>query len=1016
MSLDPKRKELSPDDPLMLDPDLRSLFGDQLQSIEASEHTEQTNPPEDDPYALFTEVTPGVKPQEALPETSEPQDTLEQSEHLKTSDFSQQSDAMETSELPEPAEPTEEQTETPEEVLASEEPQESLAAEQAPEAAPSDNHFDILDQLDMPVRIPEPLDMSQFSDLLDFSDPAIADMELPDDLSEFREHLQHSHEHAEHKEHTCCADHDTPHTHEESDCDPCDDESHTHTEEEACDCCNHEHTHAEHEHNHDNTASCDCCDHAETHEEHHVHEDKKQRGEHKHKRHKHEHAHDHAHHDHDGASCDCCDHDAEAAPARELRADAHGEQRIYQIQNLSCAHCGALMEEKIRKLPGISDAVVVYATKQLRLVADNPEARLDQIRRVCMSVEPEVQIEPMEDGARSMEESNYTHELRCIGIGAALLVVGMILERFQPFVSMFIFCLSYVILGGEVLLTAFKNMKSGHVFDENFLMSLATLGAIAMGTYSEAVGVMLFYRVGEFFEHRAVEKSRRQIMEAVDLRPDVVHEIDANGVVHTIPAAEAKVGSLLLVRPGDRIPLDGIVRVGDSRIDTSPVTGEPVPVSVHPTSEVISGCINTTSALQIEVTNTLADSMVTRILNAVENAAASKPRMDRFVTRFSRIYTPIVVVIAILTAIVPSFMTGEWAHWIYTALSFLVISCPCALVLSVPLSFFAGIGAGSKRGILFKGGASLEALKHVRTVAMDKTGTLTKGNFVVQRILPAEGMNETTLLSMAASCEQHSTHPIAQSILSEANNHNMHIVLPSKIQEIAGQGIVAMISGVTVLCGNRNLLQAAGIDLSGYTARDIGTEVLIAASGRFAGSIIISDTIKVNAKTAMKHLRKLDLITVMLTGDAQDSAEAVAAQLDIQEVRARLMPEEKLDALRSIRAQHGAVMYVGDGINDAPVLAGADVGAAMGSGSDAAIEAADVVFMTSDPLAIGDSIEIARTSINIAWQNIIFALVIKIGFMLLGLFGIASMWLAVFADTGVAILCVLNAIRILYKK
>ncbi|MBS5150760.1 MAG: cadmium-translocating P-type ATPase [Butyricicoccus pullicaecorum] len=775
---------------------------------------------------------------------------------------------------------------------------------------------------------------------------------------------------------------------------------HVHTE--ACGCTHDKYTPEEDEGTHGEDEQ-DCCTHHHEEEEdcyHHEEEDCC--------------AHDHHHHD--GADCDCCDESAQP-PRQELNKDARGERRIYSIQNLSCAHCAALMEEKIRKLPGISDAVVVYATKQLRLAADDPEARLDQIRRVCMSVEPEVRIEPVDNIPRASETFHDDKaEMRSIGFGAALLVIGMILEHFQPFASMFIHCLAYVILGGDVLLTAFKNMKSGHIFDENFLMSLATLGAIAMGTYSEAVGVMLFYRIGEFFEHRAVEKSRRQIMEAVDLRPEVVHQIDANGVVHTIPAAQAKVGDLLLVRPGDRIPLDGIVRAGDSRVDTSPVTGEPVPVSVRPSSEVISGCINNTGALQVEVTNALADSMVTRILNAVENAAASKPRMDRFVTRFSRVYTPIVVVIAIITAIVPSIVTGDWMHWIYTALSFLVISCPCALVLSVPLSFFAGIGAGSKRGILFKGGASLEALKNVRTVAMDKTGTLTKGNFIVQRIFPAEGMNETALLSMAASCEQHSTHPIAHSILSAAHERGLQIVPPSKVQEIAGQGIVAMISGVTVLCGSRNLLETAGIDLSGHTVKTAGTEVLIAASGRFAGSIIISDTIKTNTKIAMKNLRKLDLITVMLTGDAQDSAESVAAQLDIQEVRARLMPEEKLNALRDIRAQHGAVMYVGDGINDAPVLAGADVGAAMGSGSDAAIEAADVVFMTSDPLAIGDSIEIARSSIRIAWQNIIFALVVKLGFMVLGLFGIASMWLAVFADTGVAMLCVLNAIRILYKN
>lgn len=945
MSLDPKSKESPSDDSLLLDPDLLSLFGEQLKSIAAIEHTDEPEKPEaqSDPYAVILD---------SAPEAPEPQSPPP------------------APEIPEIEE--EEDVPTPLEAFS-----------------PTDNvPFSSFD-------MPEPLDLSKILDDDDLSAPA---PETAQDSDLESSYLAHDHDAFKSldslvPEHTSipsaeddCYEHEHhEHHHEDEDCDCCDHDHHEHHhhEGEDCDCCDHDH----HEHHHHEGEDCDCCGHDH-----------------------------HEHHHHDGDGCDCCDHEHEDAPSRELSKDARGERRIYSIQNLSCAHCAALMEEKIRKLPGVSDAVVVYATKQLRLAADDPEARLDQIRRVCMSVEPEVRIEPMDNVPRATEEFNDKQELRSIGIGAVLLVIGMVLEHFQPFVSMFVHCLAYVILGGDVLLTAFKNMKSGHVFDENFLMSLATLGAIAMGTYSEAVGVMLFYRIGEFFEHRAVEKSRRQIMEAVDLRPEVVHQIDASGVVHTIPADQAKVGDLLLVRPGDRIPLDGIVRAGDSRVDTSPVTGEPVPVSVRPSSEVISGCINNTGALQVEVTNTLADSMVTRILNAVENAAASKPRMDRFVTRFSRVYTPIVVVVAVLTAIIPSIVTGDWMHWIYTALSFLVISCPCALVLSVPLSFFAGIGAGSKRGILFKGGASLEALKNVRTVAMDKTGTLTKGNFIVQRITPAEGMNEIALLSMAASCEQHSTHPIAHSILNAAHERGLQIVPPTKVQEIAGQGIVAMISGVTVLCGSRSLLQTAGIDLSGYTIRDTGTEVLIAASGRFAGSIMISDTIKANTKTAMKHLRKLDLITVMLTGDAQDSAESVAAQLDIQEVRARLMPEEKLDALRDIRAQHGAVMYVGDGINDAPVLAGADVGAAMGSGSDAAIEAADVVFMTSDPLAIGDSIEIARSSIRIAWQNIIFALVIKIGFMVLGLSGKASMWLAVFADTGVAMLCVLNAIRILYKN
>lgn len=716
----------------------------------------------------------------------------------------------------------------------------------------------------------------------------------------------------------------------------------------------------------------------------------------------------HDHHDH---------HSSQSTPSnRELNQNACGERRVYTLKNLSCAHCAAQMEEKIRRLPGISDAVVVYATRQLRIAADNPDARLEQIRRACAAIEPGVQVEPLEDKHRTVTPEPDSHELHSLVIGAVLLGIGLICERFQPMVAMFVLCLSYVILGGEVLLTAIKNIKNGHVFDENFLMSLATLGAIAMGTYDEAVGVMLFYRVGEFFEHRAVEKSRKQIMEAVDLRPQVVHRIDAYGVVHTIAAASANVGDLLLVRPGDRIPLDGIVRAGDSRIDTSPVTGEPIPVSVHPSSDVISGCVNGTGALQIEVTHTLADSMVTRILNAVENAAASKPKMDRFVTRFSRIYTPIVVLASIATAIIPSVITGDWMHWTYTALSFLVISCPCALVLSVPLSFFAGIGAGSKRGILFKGGAALEALRNVRTVAMDKTGTLTKGNFVLQQISTVDGMTDSALLAMAASCETQSTHPIAQSILAAAQERKVHVIAPSKLQEIPGQGIVAMISGVPVLCGNRRLLETAGIDLSKHTASTVGTEVLVAASGHFAGSLLISDTIKPTAKIAMKQLRKLDLTTVMLTGDAQESAEAVATHLDIQEVRAHLLPEQKLSALQDIRSRHGAVMYVGDGINDAPVLANAEVGAAMGSGADAAIEAADVVFMTSDPLAIGDSVEIARIATRVAWQNVVFALAVKIAVMGLGIAGIASMWLAVFADSGVAMLCVLNAIRILYKK
>ena len=568
---------------------------------------------------------------------------------------------------------------------------------------------------------------------------------------------------------------------------------------------------------------------------------------------------------------------------------------------------------------------------------------------------------------------------------------------------------AYVILGRNVVMTALKNLTKGHIFDENFLMSIATIGAFFIGEYPEAVGVMLFYRVGTYFEHRAVARSRSQIMEAVDLRPETVNLLEGEEVA-VIPAAEAYVGDALLVRPGDRIPLDGIVIRGESRIDTAPITGEPVPVHVKPGSEVISGCVNGSGQIVIRVEKELSESMVTRILDSVENAAASKPKIDRFITRFARVYTPVVVAIAAATAILPSIVTGEWNYWVYTALSFLVMSCPCALVLSVPLAFFSGIGKGSKLGILFKGGVSIEAMTKVKAVVMDKTGTITKGDFRVQKV--AGGID---ILKLCASCEQDSTHPIAQSIVAAAKEKGMELFRPDDLEEIPGQGIKATADGKTILCGNEALLRAAGIKLNPI-ADETGTCVLVAVEDRFMGYLVISDTIKENAGEAISRLKNSGIATVMLTGDAEDSAKNVAKAVGIGEVHARLLPHQKLDRLRTIRKEKGAAMFVGDGINDAPVLAGADVGAAMGSGADAAIEAADVVFMTSSVEAIPASLEIAKQTNAIAWQNVVFALVIKLIVMILGLMGHASMWLAVFADSGVAMLCVLNSIRILYKK
>ena len=595
-----------------------------------------------------------------------------------------------------------------------------------------------------------------------------------------------------------------------------------------------------------------------------------------------------------------------------------------------------------------------------------------------------------------------------------MFLAGILLKDKYELFSTILFVSSYLALGWEILLTAGKNICKGRMLDENFLMSIATLGAFAIQEYAEAVGVMLFYRIGEMFEHIAVEKSRGQIMSAVDLRPEVVSR-EQNGVTEVIPAEQAQVGDLLIVRPGDRIPLDGTVLDGESRIDTSPVTGEPVPVKVEKGDSLVSGCVNTSGLLKMRVEKVLEDSMVTRILDSVEHAAASKPKIDKFITRFARVYTPFVVALALATAILPSLVTGNWSYWVYTALTFLVISCPCALVLSVPLAFFSGIGAGSKRGILFKGGVAIEALQGVKTVVMDKTGTITEGNFVVQKCVANE-MEEEELLRLAAVCEKNSTHPIGTSILLAAEERKVSVPDPERITEISGKGIEAVLDGRQILCGNQKLMEQYQVDLTNGPKGSYGTEVLVAVDGEFAGFLVISDTIKKDAVSAVQELKRQKIRTAMLTGDAKESAEAVAEQTGIDEVHARLLPEEKLGELTKIREQNGSVMFVGDGINDAPVLAGADVGAAMGSGADAAIEAADVVFMTSSMEAIPASLEIARSTNRIAKQNVLFALAIKVVVMVLGLAGFADMWLAVFADTGVAMLCVLNSIRILYKK
>lgn len=690
---------------------------------------------------------------------------------------------------------------------------------------------------------------------------------------------------------------------------------------------------------------------------------------------------------------------------------------VYVMKNIDCANCSAKIEKKIQELPEVDDCILTFATRQLRVYSSEGTKLLPKMQEIADQIEPGTVIEIREEGKPSSDthDDKHDHDIPELLAGAALFIIGELLSHSMPPVSIGCFVIAYLILGREVLLTALKNMKSGHVMDENFLMSVATIGAFAIGEFGEAVGVMLFYRVGEAFEHRAVEKSRSQIMEAVDLRPETVL-LDENGTVREIPAGSAAVGNIVQIRPGDRIPLDGVVIEGESRIDTSPITGEPVPVSVTVGSTLTSGCVNTSGLLKMRVEKELSESMVTRILDSVENAAASKPQAERFITKFARVYTPFVVALAAATAIIPSLITGNWSHWIYTALTFLVISCPCALVLSVPLAFFSGIGAGSRKGILFKGGIALETLKNVKTVVMDKTGTITKGNFIVQDIVPSANYTAAEVLQAAAACETASTHPIGTSILLAAKEQDLSLENPAQLEEISGKGIHARLSCGDVLCGNRKLLTEFNVDCGTYDENGAVTTVYVAINGTFAGTIQISDTIKPEAKDAIRTLKSMGIRSAMLTGDGEAAAEAVADAVGIDHVYAKLLPAEKLEILQKLRAESGSAMFVGDGINDAPVLAGADVGAAMGSGADAAIEAADVVFMTSSMDAIPTAIRIAKSTGAISNQNVVFALAVKALVMVLGLMGIASMWLAVFADTGVAILCVLNSIRILYKK
>lgn len=603
-------------------------------------------------------------------------------------------------------------------------------------------------------------------------------------------------------------------------------------------------------------------------------------------------------------------------------------------------------------------------------------------------------------------------------IGAAVLATAVLLNLNNEWLQIALFIISYIIVGGDVVKRAVKNIFKGQVFDENFLMSIATIGAFFIGEYPEGVAVMLFYQVGELFQSYAVGKSRKSIASLMDIRPDYANVKKGDELVKVDPD-EVQIGDIIVIKAGEKIPLDGKVIEGSSMIDTSALTGESVPREVEVGSDILSGCININGVITAEVTKEFGESTVSKILDLVENASSKKSNSEQFITKFARYYTPVVVIIAFFLAIIPPLVIdgATFSDWIYRALAFLVVSCPCALVISIPLSFFGGIGGASKKGVLVKGSNYLEALAETEIVVFDKTGTLTKGVFNVQEIHP-EGVSKEELLELTAHAESYSNHPISLS-LKRAYSKEIDNGRISDVEEISGHGVIATVDGKKVMAGNIKLMKK--MDIPYFKGELIGTVVHVAVNNKYIGYIVISDEVKEDSAQAIKELKAANIKqTVMLTGDNKSIGSKVAKELGLDKVYAELLPAdkvEKLEELFSQKSKKGKLAFVGDGINDAPVLARADIGIAMGGlGSDAAIEAADVVIMTDEPSKIATAMKISKKTLKIAHQNIVFAIGIKIIVLILSAFGIATMWAAIFADVGVTIIAVLNAFRALNVK
>lgn len=804
--------------------------------------------------------------------------------------------------------------------------------------------------------------------------------------------LEEEHEHHHHHEH---------------------DHEHTH---EGC-CCGEEHDHEEdhhHDHGHEHAHEGCCCGEEHDHEEHHHHD------------HGHEHAHE-----------ECCCGEEHHHEKHEHHHHEHKEGTttyVFMVEDLDCGNCANKIEAALNKEDYIEEATLNFMLKKLTVeTREQDEEKLrEKIEKLANRIEKGVRIVSEVTDEEEQEHHGKTHndaqsktqkvkehkghdheghshaegkvgqkDKWLILVGVILLLAGVVTK-----INVLLFA-SYICLGYDIVWLAVKNLFRGQMLDENFLMTIATVAAFIIGDYPEAVAVMLFYKIGEYMQGKAVGYSRKEIAKAMDIRPEFARVI-RNGKTEVVEPQKVKVKEIIEVRAGEKLPLDGVVVEGSSLLDTSMLTGEAIPTVVKEGSQVLSGSINKEGMLKVKVTKSFKNSTVSKILELIENATSKKSESEKFITKFSKWYTPIVVGLAVFTAIVPSIVTGNWHDWLYTSIIFLVISCPCAIVVSVPLGFFAGLGASAHKGVLVKGSNYLEQLNSIDTVVLDKTGTITKGQFGITHIETFKG-SEKDVLKYAASLEQNSNHPIARSIVQGYEGERYSV---NDLKEVSGEGMVAQIAGSRILAGNKKLMQRYHISVP--EVNKLGSYVYVAKDETALGCVIVADQIKEDSKEAISKLKANGIKkVVMLTGDKEEIAKEVGKTVGVDEVHAELLPQDKVAKLEAL-LKEGKVAFVGDGINDAPVLARADIGIAMGGvGSDAAIEAADVVLMTDQLSSIGDVLKVARYTRKIVKQNIVFALGVKIVVMLLSLFGIANMWLAIFADVGVSLIAVMNSIRVL---